>query len=168
MYTNLAWYYQAREDTQAALDAAKRSVELDPSFAYAHYVAGYLYGKLGMISDAKRQYGLLVELARETYPFVEKTVSTWLAFMQDDKETVRRLLPELEADPDKSLIDAGELAIFHFYLGEDDQGFDSLDWGISRRDYALLYIQNYHEIPHRVRIDSRYPKVLRKLGLKDG
>ncbi len=166
MYTNLGGHYYDMEDYRTALDFYKRGAELDPSYAVAHLWAGHMYGKMKMFSDARHEYGIAVQLLQQTYPHVGKLVETRLAYMEDDRARVRRLLPKIEANAKEGFADATEIAVLYFYLGEDDKGFGLLDQAYSSGEYSLIFVQCDPEIPDRVRTDPRYSKLLKRLGLE--
>jgi TolB-like protein len=164
MNLNHGTYYRIKGDYQAALDLFKRSINLDPNYAFAHFWAGYIYGKMKMFTDARREFNADVELLRAAYPLIQKTDDAWVAFFEDDKQRVRKLLPEILANLQKASADISDIACFCFYLGENDQAFDRLELAYSNKEHPLLALQ-YMEIPESARKDARYLSLLKRLGL---
>jgi TolB-like protein/class 3 adenylate cyclase len=161
---NHGWYYvYSKRDYQRALELCKRAVELGGS-QYLASVA-FLYGKMRMFDDMKREYAAWVELVRGSWPLAETIAHLWMAYFEDDKETVRSLLPKLEARFGKDhYIDAMSLASGHLYLKEDDKGFEWLECSYSRREPTLLWVSVDPSFDS-VRTDSRYLNLLKRLGV---
>ena len=166
MCINLAGYYYSKRDYQTALDLCKKAVSFDADHAHAHYLAGQMYGKLKMFEDAKRELGIGAELYRETYPLISKSSELWLAYFRNDKETVRKLLSVIEADLESSGFFMYEIAGFRFYIGDNEGGFEWLEQAYFSREYWLMIIQTYSEIPDSVRVDPKYLSLVTKLGLR--
>src|SRR5207253_9830068 len=95
---NHAMYYDSRTGYAKALELGKKAVELNPGFAYAHLQLAETYAKMKSLDDAKRQSRIGVELVQAAYPHALKRMKALLAYLGDDKEAVRRLLPGLEAN----------------------------------------------------------------------
>jgi hypothetical protein len=96
-----------------------------------------------------------------------------VAYLEDDKETLRSILPELESHVGEEhgidVLFPGsnsmvQLATYYFYLGENDKGFDRLERGYSRREQDLPWITVYHDFDS-VRTDRRYLDLVKRLGL---
>jgi adenylate cyclase len=161
---NLGIFYFAMRDYAKALQFYRRSTDLDPKFASGHFGSGWAYGKMGMYEEARREYKIGVELLRDSYPLVKKQAEAWIAWIEDDKESVRRILPELEENPSETLMDAMGIAELHFYLGEKDKGFEWLGRSYSKKEEGFMYIQS-DEFLEGVRSDPRYEDLLRRAGL---
>jgi hypothetical protein len=118
-----------------------------------------------MFEEMRREYDAWVELRKASWPLAEKAARASMAYLEDDKETIRELLPELEAHVgEENGIDASYIAGEYFYLGENDKGFDWFECSYSRREVGLLYTTvdpNYDG----VRTDPRYLDLLKRLGL---
>jgi hypothetical protein len=97
-------------------------------------------------------------------PRVRTYIDIYSAYFKGDKETVKRLLPELEAYPKETGAWATDIADFHFFLGEVDKGFEWLERAYSKRERTLLIIQCDWFLDG-VRTDPRYLDLLKRLGL---
>jgi len=97
-------------------------------------------------------------------PRVKVFLDVFRALVRGDKETVRRLLPELEACPEETGASATEISGFHFFLGDVDEGFEWLEQAYSNREEGLLNIQ-WDCFLDGVRSDPRYLDLLKRLGL---
>jgi adenylate cyclase len=161
----LGFFYLAMRDYGKALGLYRRTVELDPKFVSGHFGMGWAYGKMGMYEDARGEYDTGAGLLRDTYPLVGKQAEAWVAWLENDRETVRKLLPDLEANLRDSFFDAIGIAELHFYLEENDKGFEWLERSYSGKEYELLYVQS-DEFLDGVRGDPRYVGLVRRLGLR--
>jgi hypothetical protein len=133
-----------------------------------------MYGRMKMYEEMRREYATWVRLRKESYPLAEKVVRAQMAYLEDDKETLRELLPELEAHVGEekgigALLPSTnpmiQLAMYYFCLGENDKGFDRLGCSYSRREQDLPWITLYPDFDS-VRTDPRYLDLLKRLGLQ--
>jgi TolB-like protein len=163
---NHAEYYDARRDYDKALELSKKTVELDPNFATAHFQLAQIYAKMKRLDDAKQECKIGIELMQRVYPKTLKRIEAFLAFIGDDKEGVRRLLPGLEAALGEPLgASASEIAGYHIYLGEVDIGFEWLEKSYSIKESLLLDI-GFDPTFDGVRKDPRFQNLLKRLGLE--
>ena len=174
---NHAHYYRRRGDYDKALELYKKAVELDPNFAMAHYDLAVIYGMMKRSADMKREAKIAIErgareakiavgLGRAPYHRPVKILDVLVAYFDDDKEKVGKLLPELEANFGEPLaISALQAAGLHFYLGENEKGFEWLEKSYSRKEDDLLYIRT-DELFDGIRDDPRYQNLLKRIGLE--
>jgi len=174
---NHAHYYRRRGDYDKALELYKKAVELDPNFAYAHFDLAVTYGMMKRSADMKREAKIAIErgtreakiavgLGRGSYHRPVKILDALIAYSENDKEKVRKLLPELEANFGEPLaISALQAAGLHFYLGENEKGFEWLENSYSRKEDDLLYIRT-DELFNGIRGDSRYQNLLKRIGIE--
>src|SRR3989441_10117265 len=163
---NHAGYFTAKRDYAKALELNKKAVELDPGYALAHFELAGVYGRMRMFNDMRREFMTGVGLVQASYPQVAKLTDAMIAYLEDDKEKVRRLMPELEAHIGEPLSsDALLMAGLCFFLVENDKGFEWLEKSYSRRESSLLSIA-VDEMFDAVRADPRYQNLLERLGLK--
>ena len=163
--------YYMRGDYHRALDLFKRAVDLGGSNERAD--VAFMYGKMKMFEEMRREYAAWVELLIDTRPLAEKAARAQMAYLEDDKETLSGLLPELESHVgEENGIDAlfpgytvmVILAIYYFYLGEHDKGFECLERAYSRKEPLLLDI-TYWPAFDGVRTDPWYLDLVKRLGL---
>jgi tetratricopeptide (TPR) repeat protein len=163
---NRSGYYYGKRDYDRALEIAKKATELDPNFADAHLRLLLIYGKVKRFDDARREAKLLAGLVKESFPQMLTVAETTMAYVEGDKERVRKLLPELETHlGEPAGPGAIDIAEFYFYIGEIDKGFEWVERAYSRNEYFLRYIKN-DEFFDDVRGDARYQNILRKIGLE--
>ena len=174
---NHAHYYRRRGDYDKALELYKKAAELDPNFAMAHFDLAVIYGRMKRRADMKleakiaiergtREAKIAVGLGRGTYHRPVKILDALVAYFDNDQEKVRKLLAELESHFGEPLaISALQAAGLHFYLGENEKGFEWLEKSYSRKEDDLLYIRT-DELFDGIRSDPRYQDLLKRIGLE--
>jgi TolB-like protein len=154
-------YY--RGDYSRALELLKRAVDLGGS--HMRVSVAFMYGKMKMFEEMRREYEAWVQLRKGSWPLAEKLARAQMAYLEDDKETFRGLLSELETHfGEENGTNAYGIATGHFYLGENDKGFDWLERSYSRREVDLQNI-TVETLPDGVRDDPRYLDLVKRLGL---
>ena len=163
---NHADYYFSRRDYEKALELTKKAVELNPNYAIAHFQLVGTYARMKRLDDAKREAKIGIELLQGAYPPILKRMEALMAYFEDNKEGLRRLLPGLEASLGEPLAaTAMEIAGYNFYLGEEDTGFEWLNQSYSRKESELSSI-SHNEFFDSIRYDPRYRSLLKRLGLE--
>ena len=171
LYANEAWHYYYGGDYRRALELFKQSVDLGGDNKRTDLAT--MYGRMKMYEEMRSEYATWVKLRRDSYPLAEKVVRAQMAYLEDDKETLRELLPELEAHVGEengmgALLPSTnpmiQLAMYYFYLGDNDKGFDRLERSYSRREQDLPWITLYPDFDS-VRTDARYLDLVKRLGL---
>jgi TolB-like protein len=162
---NYALIYLLKGDYVKALELYKRAEELSPDYFFTHFTLAWTYGKMKRFDDARHEAKIGVELAKGIDPHVGTSFDAVIAVMEDDRETVRRLLPELERNVGGIYSEAAWIADLHFYLGEYDKGFQWLERAYTGKDSTLIYIKT-DEFLECVHSDPRYLDLLGRLGLE--
>ena len=157
--------YLNRKDFGKAIELYRRLTELIPSNPSGHFGLAFSYGMARMFDEMKQEYDKYVELSSSIYPLTRVLVEAEIAFHRDDKEAIRRLLPELETHLQEAGVDASGIAWLYFFLGENDKGFEWLERSYSRREYGLARIQFWWTLDTLARTDPRYLGFMKRLGL---
>jgi TolB-like protein len=151
-----------RGDYGRGLELVKRMAALDPDYPGLHFYLLLFYGALNMPDEAKREAEAWVELR----PSVRTAAECFLALTNDDKETLRRLLPEWAAHFQESGFGAYFIAAAYVFLGENDKGFEWLEQSYSRREGDIMEVTN-EQVFNSVRTDPRYLDLMKRLGLEE-
>jgi len=159
---NLGAFYAWKRDNARAVEPYMKSVELGMDSAHGDLAVAY--GRLGMYEDMKREAAIFVELLRDSVPLAKLIADAWAAHLEDNREELRRILPELEAHLQEVGSNLHDIALFHFHLGENDKGFEFLQRSFSKREQEMLFIAHDPELDG-LRTDSRYLDFLKRLGL---
>jgi TolB-like protein/Tfp pilus assembly protein PilF len=155
-------FYFSRKDFGKALESYRRAAELGMVGARGGMAS--CYGMTKMYDDMRREAATYVDILQSTHPFVRTGADVWMAYFEGDKETVRRLLPVLQAHIQEALSSAYSIACFYFYLGENDKGFEWLERAYDRREDTLLGVKD-DWLLDGVQTDPRYLDLLKRLGL---
>ena len=166
---NRGAFYLAKRDYSRVIEPMRKAVEL--GFNGGHGIMGHAYGKMKMFDEMRREYATHVKLILGSSPFARIFADAEIAGLEDDKQTVRRLLPELEAHfQDVGAQPLGQGAVWiagcYFYLGEKDKGFEWLERSYSRKELHILDI-TFDPQFDGVRDDPRYLDLLKRLGLDE-
>ena len=161
---NLGQYFITKREYAKAIDPCKKSLDL--GLGYAHGWLSATYGFLKMYDDMEREAMANQEMLKVAFPLPLARVSHDLsaAWFHGDKQTVKRLLHEVEARYQDAGWDAESVASMHFYLGESDKGFEWLERSYSDKEDSLLSIKTDVNLDG-VRTDPRYVDFLKRLGL---
>jgi len=162
-----AFYYLARREYGKALELCKRVVELDPNYSPAHATMGLICGKMKLFEDSKRYNETAIAEMQDSFPLVRKNLETWTGYFENDKNTVEKLLPQLQEHLQETLTTNYEIGCFYFYLGQTDKAFEWLERSFSNKEYNLLQIQVDPFIDEMPRNDTRYGDILKRLELRD-
>jgi TolB-like protein/Tfp pilus assembly protein PilF len=156
-------FYYYRKDYSKALEFFRRSVEL--GYVAGHGFEAFAYGKMKMFDDATREVAIWVEHMQGSFPSARVAADAIGAWLKDDRQTLKRLLPEFEEYVRETSLDSYFIASPHFYLGELDKGFEWLERAYSEKLPSLMDIQ-WDDNFDGIRTDPRYLDLLRRLGLK--
>ncbi len=159
----LVLYYARRYDQ--AVEQLQKTLEMDPGFSLAHASLGGAYLQKAMYREA------LAELQKESdiRKGSDTVVETWrgIACVKAGKRSeARKILSDLLKRARQAYVSPVVLAGLYFALGENDQGFESLDNAYDERDSRLLEIKVIPEFDC-VRSDPRFKKLLKKVGLEN-
>ncbi|MDG6903121.1 MAG: tetratricopeptide repeat protein [Nitrososphaerota archaeon] len=156
--------YEAKRDYGTGLRLAERAVELNPRDPGSHIELAWLCGKLKMFNEMEKELKAGISLLKDAVPFAGEGKEAMVAYLRDDRERVRKVLPKLEAHLGKTFTVVRFIADLHFYLGEVDEGFRWLKRSYSKKEFDLFYVKS-DEFLDGVRTDSRYLGLLDMLGL---
>ncbi len=160
-----AFLYEAKRDYGTGLPLAKRAVEMNPDNAGMHVELALFYGKLKMSNAAKREAAIGADLAKGAFPFAASATQAMIAYLEDNRLAVSRILPVLEAHSGETFAAVRFIAELYFYLGENDRGFEWLERSFSKKEFDLFYIKS-NEFLDGVRADPRYLDLVKRLGLE--
>jgi adenylate cyclase len=167
--SQVAWlvhvfFYEAKRDYVNGLPLAEKAVNLNPNSPALRLELALFYAKLDMPGEARREAKTGVDIVKESYPYAEDAMDAMLASLGGDRETVRRLLPALEAHQSETFTARRFIADLHFFLGDVDEGFEWLEKSYANKEFDLFYIKS-NEYLDEVRSDRRYLDLVERLGL---
>ncbi len=164
--TNLGDYFYLRREYAKSLEITKKSVELNPHSPWILFSLAIRYAKMNMRDDARKEGELAVQFGRDSIPSMEKQIEVALAYYGGDKQTVRRLLPDLERHFGGPMgPPAVAIAGYHFCIEQKEMGFEWLERSYSMKE-ALLPMLRENEFFDSVRTDTRFLDIFKRMGLK--
>jgi TolB-like protein/Tfp pilus assembly protein PilF len=159
---NLGAYYWARKDFSKA--AQKYKIALELGFEASHGPLADAYGGMKMFDQMDKEWEAYARYHQDAFPRIRTFTDSLSAYYKGDKETVRRLLPELETHLGETRATATDVARFHLFLGDVDKCFEWLERAYSKKEYVLLTIRSDWTMDG-LRDDPRYLDLLKRLGL---
>jgi serine/threonine protein kinase/tetratricopeptide (TPR) repeat protein len=154
-------YYYARE-YERSLVYYQKAVVLDPRFDGAHTDLARSLEAVGRFEDARREYDegrrLSGGVAGPSFGLAHLEAS------RGNEAEARRVLGELTEARGQRVVSAWGLAALHASLGDVDEAFRWLDTAVEERATGLIFLRVHPRIDS-IRSDSRYPALLRKVGL---
>src|SRR6266567_570872 len=149
-----AEYYESRRNYPKAAELFKKAMELDPNVSITHFALGRVYHKMKMFAEGRQEVEIGFGLQQMASPPKIRNDAV-RAYWENDAETVRRALAELEAHFGEVLVDAFLIAGLNFYLGNIDKGFRWLRESYKGKEPELLSIRIDEKLDN-VRSDPRY------------
>lgn len=164
---NHASLYDAKREYKRAIELYNRVIELDPHFP-VHDNLLLAYGRAKMFDEMEREASACVKEARGFTPARARAAKIWadysMAFCKEDRETVERFLPKLEAHSGELTWLPQTIACGYLWLGRKGTGFEWLERTYLQRRDSLLSMK-YDPGFDSIRSDPRYLGLLKRLGL---
>lgn len=158
------FFYEAKRDYGTGLELAKRAAELNPKDGGSHFELAWLYGKLKLFEDMRREADIGVRLVRDSYSHAAIGAEAMMAYLEDGKEAVGRMLPKLKEHLGETFTANRFISDLNFYVGDTEGDFEWLERSFSEKEFDLIYIKS-NEFLDGVRTDRRYLSFLGRLGL---
>jgi adenylate cyclase len=159
---NYGGYCASSGDYDRALEFFRQAAEL--GLAFGRGAMADTYGRMKMFDDMKRESAIYVEQVRSTFPMVGVAADALSAYHEDDKEALRRILPEVEAHLQETSINATFLPPLYFRLGDLDKGFEWLERAYDEKSLIFASLVQDREFDS-VRKDPRYVALLKRVNL---
>jgi serine/threonine protein kinase/Tfp pilus assembly protein PilF len=161
---NLGSFYGIVGHYDQAIETLNKVIEIDPNFQQVHEGFGWAYLSKGMFHEA------MEEFQKEFGPNSLKA-EYWrliISAMQGEKNKVRKRIEEMNKKMDlESLASPFEIACLWAEVGDADQVFRWLENAYKSRDQNMILLQiTPTPALDDYRSDSRYEKLLKKMGLK--
>jgi len=116
-----------------------------------------------MQTEADRAWKQALELLRG-YPNAGLLGDMMIAYIQDDKARIKKLLPGIEKHVGEQLAPSRvDIAGFHAFIGETDKAFEWLERAYEEKEFSLLRLTR-DDMLDSVREDPRYKSLIKRLG----
>lgn len=140
----------------------KKTLELDPSFAYGHYGLGYAHQLQGRPSEAIDEFRLAVVHSNGSVA-TRAALGQGLAAAGRTDEA-RAILRDLEAEARRGFVDASQLAQLYTMLGEKERALAALERASEERSRFVLFLATWG-IYDSLRAEPRFDALITKVGL---
>ena len=154
-------YYYAR-DSENALKACWRALELEPAFARVYIDIGLIYiqqsKNLEGIYEIQRGISLL-----DQSPSLLATLA-YAYGVSGQKEEAQKILTDLQEEAKRQYVSPYSFALVYIGLGEKDRAFEELEKAFERREDALVSLKVNPRFDS-LRNDPRFESLLHRIGL---
>jgi ankyrin repeat protein len=149
----------------AAIEALKKSIELDPNFPMAHFFLAASYSQTNNPIKALVEYRKEENISRGSSPAAECWLGAVYAGLRSYADA-RKIRDDLLERSKETYITPYGLAIICFTIFETDRGFEWLEKAYEEHDVLLVGLREYARVAApEVRLDPRFQTLLEKIGL---
>lgn len=145
-----------------AIEQGRLVLEIAPTHFLGHFTIGTVYHEAGKFDLAIAALRKAVELTGGA-PLILGWLGMALADT-GDQAGARALIERLRTMAPNVYVLPSSFAWIHLGLGEIDEFFDRMDQAIEERDHLIMAIKTFPFLD-RIRNDSRYAALLRKMNL---
>ena len=142
-----------------AIAQLRRTLDMDASFAEAHF-------HLAMVYEAKRMYAeSLAEFEKSVELFADPAMKIWEArvyALSGNRKEAERLVNESIAAEQTRYVAPYPLATVYAALGDNDRAMAYLERAFNERSYYVVWL-NVDPVFDRLRNDARFQDLLRRV-----
>ncbi len=160
--SNLGRHYYYARQYDRAIEQCRKSLDLYPDAAVAHFFLGQTYVEKGMYSEAIAELEEAVTLSGRRPPRVAGLARA--CALAGRRQEALALLRELNARSARQYVSPVYLALVHLGLDEPDRAFDWLRRAYRQRSSELVWLRVDPKIDP-VRDDPRFTRLLMKMNL---
>jgi TolB-like protein len=155
---HLGWHYYHAGDFAGAIEACRRALGMDPSFALARRYLGQAYALNRMYKEATAEFE---ELASDA-SMVAKGHLGFVLAMSGLRRRAEAVLADLISESAERYVSSYHLAIIALALGDRDRAFAWLDDAADERAWPMAYLR-LDPILAGVRDDARFRRLLARV-----
>jgi serine/threonine-protein kinase len=159
-------FYFARQYDQA-IDALLKTIEMEPNCSWVHFHLGIVYLQKSMYEEALAEFHKEKGFPRggEVGDIIILSYLGLVHAKMGKRGEAQEALDELLKKSKKACVSPCVLALIHFALGKNDQGFEWLEKAYDDHDLSLHGIK-VEPAFDSVRSDPRFKALLKKMGLE--
>jgi TolB-like protein/DNA-binding winged helix-turn-helix (wHTH) protein/Flp pilus assembly protein TadD len=139
---------------------SRKTIELDPNFALAHNQLGQAYLEKHMHDEATAELEKGVQLSGGSPTIIANLARAYVA--SGRRSEALKLLSDLRKRSNPGSSHASEIAMIYVALGDTDQAMSWLEKGYEERFNPSVLLRPGFD---RLRLDSRFLDLLRRIGL---
>jgi len=156
------YFFFTKRDYGKALELYTRAAEL--GMVSSHGYMAMAYGKLKMFDEMRRESAISTQVDKATFPLAELAEQAFFAWMEDDREKLRVLLPQVESGLAETGWNLPLLAMAFIHLNDLDKGFELLEKAYTEKNGFLNELK-FNPFYDGIREDPRYFGLLKRVGL---
>jgi len=153
-------HYQARKYDQA-IESLKKAIEMDPSFGGTHRYLALAYAQKSMYDEALKEFQIEQNIRKNAW--IDLNIGVVYARM-GDTDKAEQILEEFK-DEDGIMNLHYSIALIHFFLGDNDRGFDRLEKAYEAHEISMRLLK-VEPLFDNVRSDPRFKGLLKKMNLE--
>jgi len=157
------WTLLGTRQYARAREQLKRTLELDASFALAHWLLGHAYAYDSRFDDGIRHLTQAVELSSRLPWFLASL--GWAYGLGGRTDEARAVLSELDAIRRERYVRSFYLAVVHTGLGELAEALDAFERAFEERDMYMVLL-NVDPMFDGLRSEPRFIALLKKVGFE--
>jgi adenylate cyclase len=159
-FMGATFYYAGRDDE--AIGQCRRTIEMDPNFAVAHWHLGLAYEQKQILGAATEEFKKAISLSGGS-PLMRAALGRVYAESQK-KDEANEMLNELNELAKRHYASAYELAKIYIALGNSEQAFQLLAKAYAEHSFHLVNLKVCPQF-ESVRSDPRFQDLVQRLGL---
>jgi len=159
---NNAYPYHYTHQYERAIELYRRTIDMDPNFAWAHEDLMLAYEQQGKYREAIEEGVTVLRLSGN--PNLAAAVHRAYA-VGGYRVALRSWLDGINEQANTRYVSPTRIAQFYTRLGERDQAFEWLRKAFDERSAQLVYI-NVDPQYDNLRSDPRFAELVRKIGLR--
>jgi len=159
---DLAKVYYYMGDYETALEQCDHTIELDPHFAPAYSLLGFVQERRGEFDEASAAFQHAIQLSPQS-PSSRAALGRIFALLGKTSEA-QKILTEMLELATKRYVSPFDLALLHVAMNRHDDGFEWLDKAVQDRGIEIISLQ-VDPRWESVRSDPRFVALVDRLGL---
>ncbi len=161
--TDVGWglYYARRYDQ--AIEQLRKTIEMDPTFAVAHFILGLCYGQKGLFKESAAEIQKAIAILGDNPLALAVGVLGHAYAVSGKKDRALKVFEQLKDLSKRCYVPAYSLAIIYTGLGQKDQALKWLRKAYEERYDRLIYLK-VEPMFDSLRSDPRFKDLLRRIG----
>jgi len=143
-----------------SVQQSKKTLEMDPNFAAAHYQLGQALVQKHVYDDAIAEFRRAIELSGHSGAFDSNLAYVYA--LSGRMEEAAKMADDLEARHDQNSTTAANVALIYVGLGDQDRAMICLNKAYEARFNPSILLRPAFD---NLRSDARFQKLVRRIGL---
>jgi serine/threonine-protein kinase len=159
---DLGWLLFFARQYDRAIEQLRKTIEMEPNFALAHWILGLNYQQNGRSDDAIAEFRQAASLSHEI-PFALASLGHVLGTTGKRKEALA-VLAQLERLSKRRYVSPHSIATVHTGLNQKSEAIAWLNKAVDERSNWVIFL-NVDPVFDPLRPDGRLKTVVRRVGL---